>query len=853
MSNPLAAFRKYQKILLVIFGVALMIVFTVGTLVSQFINRDTGGTRSNEVVVTFKDGAIRESEMEVLRYQRQVLKRFLDETTRTAFVRQIGQLDQLAFYTKEMIKNGIVPPDNSDNSLVQTYLLSSAAKKMGMSIDKKEVLDFLWTYSDETIGSDEFQGLLKRLTDGAMSANQFLSSLGDHLLAYRYQFLMGQGFQEATPMSNWDYYQRLSRPVEIEAVRFPVADYLSDVPEPSDTEIATLYNEAKDRFASKYVSEPGFRRRKRIAAEYIKADIQPFIDAELKNITDEEVKKHYEENIEEYRKLSFPSTDEKELDDLLNESEDDKSEDRSQVDSPETETQTADSKIDDNSKSDASTETSEADATQDAPTGSLENSDNADENNSEGNLDSGDTEGSDPPESASDDIQDDNDEADAAPEDECGFQEESEPSTDTDAKPDAKPSQSSEAVEVAASDVPADSADSVNDNDGASEAQESSNRAEPPAQEVTTDGAGVKESEQANEAKESDLDDLSNEKIMEEPEYTPLEEVAEDIRQKLALLRVSDKYAEDISAAYQKMRSYYGTYINWEDTPEEERKETGQENQPTPPNLQAIANEFGFAYHAVPLVNVFEFVEEDPETETRKYELSIASRTANGQNFTSVQTLFDDDLSKYEAQRLPGESGTEFLFWKTGGEKEYVPTLEDCREEVVAAIKKQKAVQIARNRAQAEADRLKATGEKLGDAYPDDVIEPGSFTWFTPGVPPDNYPRLSTLKGIKYAENIRNVAAADKFMEPIFALTQGEFGVALDVPENNVYLVYLKNDVLEEKALRELFAKSGGLNNDVRALRMQYERERMQTWWSEFSESYEIDWKRDPQLNSMQL
>ena len=36
MSNPLAIFRKHQKILLVVFGVALMFVFTIGGIISQW-------------------------------------------------------------------------------------------------------------------------------------------------------------------------------------------------------------------------------------------------------------------------------------------------------------------------------------------------------------------------------------------------------------------------------------------------------------------------------------------------------------------------------------------------------------------------------------------------------------------------------------------------------------------------------------------------------------------------------------------------------------------------------------------------------------------------------------------------
>ena len=45
MSNPLAIFRKYQKILLVVFGVALMLTFTVGGIVFA-VSLDDGKRRT---------------------------------------------------------------------------------------------------------------------------------------------------------------------------------------------------------------------------------------------------------------------------------------------------------------------------------------------------------------------------------------------------------------------------------------------------------------------------------------------------------------------------------------------------------------------------------------------------------------------------------------------------------------------------------------------------------------------------------------------------------------------------------------------------------------------------------------
>ena len=76
MSNPLAIFRKYQKILLVVFGVLLIMTFTVGGIVSQYLSTSAAAT-NNPVVVEMKTGDLRESDLHHLRVTRHYLRHFM--------------------------------------------------------------------------------------------------------------------------------------------------------------------------------------------------------------------------------------------------------------------------------------------------------------------------------------------------------------------------------------------------------------------------------------------------------------------------------------------------------------------------------------------------------------------------------------------------------------------------------------------------------------------------------------------------------------------------------------------------------------------------------------------------------
>ena len=63
------------------------------------------------------------------------------------------------------------------------------------------------------------------------------------MLATQYLMLMQQGTVAATPLSSWEFFKRTKRQVDVEAVAFPVDDFISQVKEPTESEIKDLYEE----------------------------------------------------------------------------------------------------------------------------------------------------------------------------------------------------------------------------------------------------------------------------------------------------------------------------------------------------------------------------------------------------------------------------------------------------------------------------------------------------------------------------------------------------------------------------------------------------------------------------------
>ena len=72
MSNPFTAFRRYQQTLLVIFGIMLMIAWTVGGRLSRYNAARSRAEVGKETAVSWKDGQLSQATLQQIRRYRQI-------------------------------------------------------------------------------------------------------------------------------------------------------------------------------------------------------------------------------------------------------------------------------------------------------------------------------------------------------------------------------------------------------------------------------------------------------------------------------------------------------------------------------------------------------------------------------------------------------------------------------------------------------------------------------------------------------------------------------------------------------------------------------------------------------------
>ncbi len=325
----------------------------------------------------------------------------------------------------------------------------------------------------------------------------------------------------------------------------------------------------------------------------------------------------------------------------------------------------------------------------------------------------------------------------------------------------------------------------------------------------------------------------------ERPEFRPLEEVADEIRTRLARPRARERMDSAINAVRSSMGAYYRKYVAWNWAPEEDRQP-----QPPPPDLQALAAEHNLTAGKIPLVDILQLQESDPVTGEPRYEISRAFDTS----FTPFpQLLFGGkDLPTYKESMIRGAVlDTEFIFWETDEVDERTPTLEECRGEVVRALKMQKALEVALEAAQKEAERVRSSGLSLGAAFRNDpnrkVLETAPFSWMTPANVPGLPPTISRVTGIQYP--------GPEFMREVFRLQVGEVGVTTDRPKETVYIVAVKSENTDQEKLRTAYMRSG-VTGDIRQLSQLENRELLSEWYENFENELGIKWERDPRPDS---
>src|SRR5262249_38533492 len=143
------------------------------------------------------------------------------------------------------------------------------------------------------------------------SEARLFDAMRTEILASRYAQMFQQSLFDTTPAQRFEYYWRLNQRATAEVLPLAVADYVKEVPDPTDAEVQGFYEKYKDQYPDPNSPDPGFKQPKQAAFEYFKADFAQFRDKYKPEITEAEIAEYYEKNKAQFRSIDLPEDEEK--------------------------------------------------------------------------------------------------------------------------------------------------------------------------------------------------------------------------------------------------------------------------------------------------------------------------------------------------------------------------------------------------------------------------------------------------------------------------------------------------------------------------------------------------------------
>jgi hypothetical protein len=790
MAGSFNLFRRYQKAALALLAIMAMLAFFVLPPLLQM--GGSGPVAGDETVVTWKGGSLRESGLQRAMLGRRALNQFL-----------------MALQAAASGSDRVQPPLRDDEqAVVNSLLMAQEAEANGLVVSDAVVNDFLAIWTGDRVRPEQIESVIDQLRSRAgVTEQDIFDGLRTLLLGERMQALAlrGTGFTGSPPGWRWDAFRRLEQSATVEVVPVVVESLSDEVAEPPTPALEKLFDQYKDDLPRARSTTPGFREPARLKYDALVATPDLFVAESEKEVTDEQIAAFYEENKDSLFKKVDPAGDDADDNPAAGKPAAQKPADEKPADEKPADEKPADEKPADEKPADE--KPADEKSADEKPAGEKP--------------------------------------ADEKPADEkpAGQEGGEQPAPDVAADPE----QASEKQPVAATDGAAirrgvirpaafrqpaaepatePKPDAVASGEPADTPAEEKPAEEKPAEEKPAEPAkpeAAAETEETGEGKEG------GDASAAETAYEPLDEVRDDIRNRLARQAADRKVGE----IFDKVAGRIATYAD-----DAELALGMGEPAPTPPDVEKLATEFGLQAIRSDFVDAGEAIAAGGIGSS--FQLAFSQQFGVRQQ-QWADMLFAPGAARWRPVVTRDFAGSRYLSWKTEDRPEFTPPYADVREEVERVWRLLEARPLAKKRAEELAQA--AAGKPLAEAVAGKdglaATAVGPFTWLTRGTAPfGSAPVISQPEGVQMP--------GEAFMQAVFALEPGQTAVAFNEPETICYLIRLVGYEPAEDLLRDRFVDASTDPRRMAQLADEETREVAGRWLESVEKRYAVEWKRDP-------
>jgi hypothetical protein len=786
MASPFSIFRRNQKVMLAILGVAVMIAFVMSDMLQSLGGYGNGRGAAPAYVEMF-GRQYSEAEVGQIVANRQSLREFMRllvvrmaEADRQQTLASDPFVQLMVNSRLNLIEEVLFARFNqgAEQAAVETLLLARHAEQAGMIVSDDAINDFLESFvTDNKLRAADIRGVIDELRQQRnMDQTRIFAALRTELLASRYREQFLANLRSPTPAQLWDYFRRVNRFATVELLPVQAADFVDQVREPTEAELQGFYEQHKDRVPEPNSPDPGFKRPQRVALEYFKAEFEHYVTQA--DVKEDEIKKYYEDNKEEqFVKTQLPPTADE---------------------SRSGETGTPATEKPGGPAAPAGTKPSAEPAGEEPPPADPPTPESSPPNGQATEPGAAATEQPATPAPAAD-----------KPAVEEPKTEESKTEKPETGAPGGGPGlagrwdaakglaqvllmslQEAENEEATAA---APAADPPAAAEPAAPAEPAASPAPQPGPAKTeTDKAAVEASGSATTEPKPAA--ATNEPALPPKEYVPLDLVREEIRRTLARNKAREAMGQVMDDVQVQMQQYDVKRVNFN-----QRNKGGEPyEQKNPFPLAELASAKGLGAYRTRLLTPVELSKEKVGTSTQ---------TIRGLNAAPIpvwRLAFASRTDLYVTMLSTDTDGNMYLSWKTREVPAAVPPLVEIRARVIGEWKLVQARELARKKAEEFAARARSSKqllvEEFGKTEGRQVLEPTQFTWLTRGSVPNDAEGQLMLSEIEGVEG-----ASGELRETIFSLAPSEVGVARSLNLNTVYVVRVKRFAPLAADLQERF------------------------------------------------
>lgn len=334
MASPFSIFRKHQKTLMVVLVIGSMIAFTGDSLFNaQGPNLPLLGALLGTALATFAG----------FQFQRPIPyaiggaiiggligffgpslagQKGLASDVGTFTPQRISDLNQNRNLANRFIRDcqqraGLgmgfdvfgFPVGGVERDLMLGEVLLAEADEMGLQVSDTQIFQFIDEMTDGKLPPKEFTAARRntQLNGRILSEDEMLDVLRSQLRArWAFQALIPFNTDGLPQEVYWDLYRRMNVRQQLASASVSVDNFLSEVGDPSETEIQTFFDQYQNQEPGVEPGMPGFLQPRRIKLAYLEADSQAVLDG-LEEVTDDEIQTFYDEKKDDrYKKEVLP-------------------------------------------------------------------------------------------------------------------------------------------------------------------------------------------------------------------------------------------------------------------------------------------------------------------------------------------------------------------------------------------------------------------------------------------------------------------------------------------------------------------------------------------------------------------